>query len=113
MFLASNSLGSLYPSMRAAEALEKRQVPSASQPKIPSVAELSIKWTRSSTLCRASSVWTCIDPSSARLGNMLWILFRFSGPVLEEVHGPPVENICLMLRHGLLILPAPLRRQAT
>jgi len=47
MLFPSNSVGSSYPRIRAAERFEKRQVPSESQPQIASVAESRIKWIRS------------------------------------------------------------------
>src|ERR1700722_17353814 len=74
MFFPINSLGSLYPSRRAAEGLEKRQVPSESQPKIASVAEASIKWTRSSTLSRASFVCPGRVLFPAKFGDIIAIL---------------------------------------
>src|SRR5580658_3652152 len=66
MFFPSNSAGSSYPSMRAAERLEKRQVPSESQPQIASVAESRIRRVRSSLLCRTSSACLRIALSSER-----------------------------------------------
>src|SRR5579872_4178420 len=55
MFFPINSAGSSYPSIRAAEGFEKRQVPFESQPQIASVAESRINRMRSSLFCRASS----------------------------------------------------------
>jgi hypothetical protein len=69
MFLPSNSAGSSYPSMRAAEGFEKRQVPSESQPQIASAAELSIRRIRSSLLSRASSA--CIRFELSSEGGMV------------------------------------------
>jgi hypothetical protein len=67
MFFPSNSAGLPYPSMRAAERFEKRQVPSESQPQIASAAESSIRRIRSSLLlCRTSSACLCIALSSER-----------------------------------------------
>src|ERR1700733_6662948 len=58
MFFPSNSAGWSYPSMRAAEGLEKRQIPSESQPQIASEAESSIRRFNSSLLSRMSSACT-------------------------------------------------------
>src|SRR6202789_1375619 len=58
MFFPSNSEGWSYPRMRAAEGLEKRQIPSESQPQIASEAESSIRRFSSSLLSRMSSVCT-------------------------------------------------------
>jgi hypothetical protein len=66
MFFPINSVGSSYPSMRAAERFEKRQVPSESQPQIASVAESRIRRIRSSLLCRRSSACLRIALSSER-----------------------------------------------
>src|SRR5271156_378789 len=63
-FFPSNSAGSSYPSMRAAEGFEKRQVPDESQPQIASAAESSIKRIRSSLLRNASSARIRIALSS-------------------------------------------------
>lgn len=69
MFFPSNSAGSSYPSMRAAEGFEKRQVPSESQPQIASAAESSIRRIRSSLLSRASSA--CIRFVLSSEGGMV------------------------------------------
>src|SRR5271170_8345822 len=58
IFFPSNSAGSSYPRMRAAEGFEKRQVPSESQPQIASEAESSIRRFSSSLLSRMSSAST-------------------------------------------------------
>src|ERR1700744_6391648 len=55
MFFPSNSAGWSYPRIRAAEGLEKRQIPSESQPQIASEAESSIRRFSSSPLSRMSS----------------------------------------------------------
>jgi hypothetical protein len=49
--------GSSYPSRRTAEGLQKRQVPSGPQPKIPSAAESSMSRTRSSLFRSSSSAF--------------------------------------------------------
>src|ERR1700727_2033299 len=64
MFFPSNSPGWSYPSMRAAEGLEKRQIPSESQPQIASEAESSIRRFSSSPLSRMSSACTRNELSS-------------------------------------------------
>src|SRR5215469_8268218 len=58
MFFPSNSAGWSYPRMRAAEGLEKRQIPSESQPQIASEAESSIRRNSSLPLSRMSSACT-------------------------------------------------------
>src|ERR1700689_3248045 len=63
-FFPSNSAGSSYPSMRAAEGFEKRQVPSESQPQIASEAESSIRRVSSSLLRRMSSAFIRMKLSS-------------------------------------------------
>src|ERR1700679_1774448 len=63
MFFPTNSAGSSYPRMRAAEGFEKIQVPSESQPQIASEAESSIRRIRSSLSSRMSSAFTRIELS--------------------------------------------------
>src|ERR1700722_6530173 len=58
MFFPSNSAGWAYPSSRAAEGLEKRQIPCESQPQIASEAESSIRRFSSLLLSRMSSACT-------------------------------------------------------
>src|ERR1700757_5281896 len=55
MFFPSNSAGWSYPRMRAAEGLEKRQIPPESQPQMASEAESSIRRFSSSLLRRMCS----------------------------------------------------------
>src|SRR5215467_15842161 len=64
MFLPSNSAGSSYPRMRAAEGLEKRQIPCESQPQIASEAVSSSRRLSSSLLSRMSSACTRNELSS-------------------------------------------------
>src|SRR5580692_8631491 len=73
MFFPSNSAGSSYPRMRAAEGFEKRQVPSESQPQIASEAESSMSRISSSLWGRmpACSRW---DSSSESDINEVWLL---------------------------------------
>src|SRR5277367_237304 len=74
MFFPSNSAGSSYPRMRDAEGLEKRQVPSESQPQIASEAESSIRRIRSSLLSRMSSACIRMELSSESAIVKMWLL---------------------------------------
>jgi hypothetical protein len=100
MFFPSSCAGSSYPSMRAAEGFEKRQVPCESQPQIASVAESSIRRIRSSLLSRASSTWLRIALSSERgmsegTASALAPTTMNSAPYRDE-------NIGTVFPHGIL-----------